>query len=87
MAIGNSYFSWMRSPESVVDVEVRHLIRASRRVPVANPSEIDLPMLVAGSFRIIGTKGWSSLGQGPPNNDRQKEYENADPQSGTEISH
>src|SRR5271156_4507763 len=53
--------------QPVVDIEVRHLVRAGCGVPIADPAKIDLPMLVPRSFRIIGPEGRPSLRHRSPN--------------------
>ena len=47
--------------KAVVDVEIRHLIGALGRVAVADPAEVDLPMLVAGGLGIVGAKRRATL--------------------------
>jgi len=47
--------------QTVVDVEVRHLIRASLGISVADPTKVDLPMPIARSFGVVGAKWRSTL--------------------------
>jgi hypothetical protein len=42
--------------QAVVDVEIGHLVGAGGGVAIADPAEVDLPMLVAGGFGIVGAK-------------------------------
>ena len=47
--------------QTVVEVEVGHLIGAGGGIAIADPAEVNLPMLVAGSFGIVGAKGRAAL--------------------------
>lgn len=40
--------------QTVVDVEVRHLIRASLEISLADPAKLDLPMPIARRFGVVG---------------------------------
>src|SRR5271170_2338181 len=61
---GELIFELNAVAEAVIEIEVRHLVSACHRIPVANPAEIDLPVLVAGCLGIVGAKGWAALSVG-----------------------
>ena len=71
---GNFIFELDAVTESVVDVEVGDLVGAGGRIAVADPPEVDLPMLIAGRLRVVGAEGWTSLrarGDGKKNEQRK----------------
>ncbi len=47
--------------QAVVDVEVGDLVGAGAGVAVADPAEVNLPVLVAGGFRVVGAERRSAL--------------------------
>jgi hypothetical protein len=51
--------------QSIVDVKVRNGIEPLIRIAIADPSKIDLPMFIAGCFRIVRPKGRPSLAHRP----------------------
>ena len=50
--------------EAVVEVEVGDPIGTGGGVAFADPAEVDLPMLIAGSFRVVGAEWRTALGVG-----------------------
>ena len=47
--------------ETVVQINIRHGVRAFPRTTLAQPPKVDLPMLVARRLRVIGPEGWPTL--------------------------
>src|ERR1017187_4507486 len=50
--------------EAVVEVEVGDPIGTGGGIAFADPAEVDLPMLIAGSFRVVGAEWRTALGVG-----------------------
>ena len=62
-------------PQTVVDIEIGHLVSAGRRVSVANPAKVNLPVPVAGSFGIVGSKWGASLSVSRGNEQEGQKHE------------
>jgi len=61
---GDFVFELDAVAEAVVDVEVGDLVGAGGGVAVADEAEVDLPVLIAGGFGVVGAEGWAALGVG-----------------------
>jgi len=47
--------------EAIVDVEVWYLVCARGGITVADPTEVDLPMSIPRSFRVVGAEWRTAL--------------------------